>query len=56
MDFLGDLKTVNVNITIENTRGLVLTQNFPDVQQLAEFLKKNPGVAKRVGYVHKKKK
>lgn len=56
MDFFGDLKNVSVSITIENNRGLVLTQNFPDVQQLAEFLRNNPSVARRVGYVHKKKK
>lgn len=55
MDFFGDLKHVSVSITIENNRGLVLTQNFPDVHQLAQFLKDNPLVAKKVGYVEKKK-
>lgn len=55
MEFFNDIKNVSVSITIENKRGLTLTQNFSDVHKLAQFLKDNPEVASWVGYVVKKK-
>ena len=54
MDFFRNLKKVGLSITIENDKGLILNQNFPNVHELAQFLKEHPEVAFKVGYGNKK--
>ena len=48
------LKSVEIWVDIEYQSGNKMRKDFTDVHALANFLKDNPEVARRVNYVRKK--